>query len=196
VLRLPGSPALVNSTRVRFIGRKGLVVLGVCLLVLSWVSSGAAHPTKAADSLTGFGATIAHWNQHHTPDTKYAKNSVYDPGPGLGDNGSAGDRYFGATPLSGRMELYDLRLDPGTPIAAAKAEVLASEFPSDAKITWFKVKDTCAQMLVRSKTLEHTIHHFALVEFSSGDAADHYTPRDASQLVVTIAFGNGRSMDC
>ncbi len=151
---------------------------------------------RAAGSLTGFGATIAHWNQHHTADTKYAKDSTYDPGPGLGDDDSAGDRFFGATPLSGRMELYDMRLQPDTPISAAKAEVLASEFPRNGRITWFKVKDTCAQMLVRSKTLEHTIDQFALVEFASGDAADHYNPRDASQLVLTVALGDGRSIDC
>jgi hypothetical protein len=174
--------------------RKALVGIGACVLALSW--AGASSAVSTADQLTAFGATIAHWNQHHTPDTKYVKNAAYDAGPGLGDNGSAGDRYFGATPFSGRMELYDMRLLPGTGIAAAKRAVLASEFPKDAKVTWFKVKDSCAQMLVHSKTLERTIHHFALVEFASGDAADHYNPADASQLVVTIAFGNGRTMDC
>jgi hypothetical protein len=110
------------------------------VLALSWAGTSAAVTT--ADQLTGFGATIAHWNQHHTPDTKYAKNAAYDARPGLGDNGSEGDRYFGATPLSGRMELYDMRLVPGTGIAAAKRTVLASEFPRDAKVTWFKVKDS------------------------------------------------------
>jgi hypothetical protein len=184
----------VASRRIHSTRRRGLAGLGACLLVFSALS--AAESASASDTLTAFGATIAHWNQHHTPDTKYVKNSAYDPGPGLGDNGSAGDRYFGVTPLSGRMDLYDMRLHPGTGIAQAKRIVLTSEFPRDAKVTWFKVKDTCAQMLVHSKTLERTIHQFALVEFASGDAADHYNPADASQLVVTIAFGNGRTMDC
>jgi hypothetical protein len=57
-------------------------------------------------------------------------------------------------------------------------------------------RDWCAQMLVHSKTLEHTIGHFALVEFRIGDEADHYDARDASQITLTTALGNGRSMGC
>jgi hypothetical protein len=175
---------------------KAILMVSLLVFVVAGSGSGIARAAKTADTLTGFGATVAHWNQHHSADHKFVKNAAYNWGPGLGDHGGPGDRYFGVTVISGRMESYNLRLVPGTGIATAKREVLVTEFPPDAKITWFKNKDTCAQMLVHSKILERTIHAFALVEFSSGDAADHYTPSDASQLVVTSATGNATGFDC
>jgi hypothetical protein len=170
--------------------------VGLLVLVIASFGISSAEAARTTDPLTGFGATIAHWNQHHSEDPEYARNAAYDPGPGLGDHKGPGDRYFAVTLESGRVESYDMRLLPGTGIDQAKREVLASEFPRDAKITWFKRKDTCAQMIVRSKTLERTIHQFALISFSSGDAADHYNPRDASQLSLGAASGNAKEFFC
>ncbi len=42
-------------------------------------------------------------------------------------------------------------------------------------IVWFKRLDTCAQILVRSKKVIRAAHAAALIEFSSGEAADGTT---------------------
>jgi hypothetical protein len=83
--------------------------------------------------------------------------------------------------MRGRLELYSMRILPGTGIVQAKLMVLASEFPRNAKITWFKRKDTCAQMLVPSKTLERTRR---ILRRRRGRPLN---PRDASHLTLTTA---------
>jgi hypothetical protein len=174
-------------------------LLKISLLVLasgSALSGTSVAANKAGDPLTAFGATVTHWNQHHRADTRFVRGSAYDPDTSLGDHRHFDDKYFSVSVISGRVETYYMEFRSGTGIAQAKAMVLSSEFPRDAKITWFKRKGTCAQMLVHSKTLERTIHQYALVEFSSGDAADYYDPSDASQLTLLTVTGSATGFDC
>jgi hypothetical protein len=89
---------------------------------------------------------------------------------------------------------YSMRLPAQTGIEEAKASVLLSEFPRDAKIVWFKRKDTCAQMLVRSR-LARLAYDAALVEFTSGEAADYYSPHAVSDAIL-LAVGFEKGIDC
>ena len=83
------------------------------------------------------------------------------------------------------------------PIAAARATVLRTEFPSDAKIAWFVAKRTCAQMLVTSKTVGKALGSKAIgdkagvafVQFNSGSNGYSYNPHavnDALLLSFTL----------
>jgi hypothetical protein len=99
------------------------------------------------------------------------------------------DRYYGVQPMDGRVLLYSMRFAPGTNSTEAKAEVLRGEFPRDAAIRWFVVQDTCAQMLVVSRTLARVVggNTAGLVEFTSGESGDHYTAADIWDAILTSA---------
>jgi hypothetical protein len=51
---------------------------------------GSNRDGRLADRLRR--ATIAHWNQHHSAEPKYARNAADNAGPGLRDNRGPGDR--------------------------------------------------------------------------------------------------------
>jgi hypothetical protein len=110
---------------------------------------------KVAERIIGFGATTADWNANHvaTTDSGLAAGCCYNPDSTLPKvNGHVAYRYFTVNPTNDRVMNYLMDLHPGTTIAEAKAEMLR-EFPSDASVLWFAVKDTCAQMEVQSATL-------------------------------------------
>ena len=97
----------------------------------------------------------------------------------------------------GRVLSYSMRFPSGTGIAEAKALILAGEFPGDAKIAWFKVKDSCAQMFVGSKTVAHALQAGgALVEFSSGEAGDYYESSNVSEAILIALPGLGKDTEC
>jgi hypothetical protein len=148
------------------------------------------------DSLTGFGATVGAWNEHHDEDTRFAPGSAYDPDSALGDHVRFNDRYYAVSPQGGRVTFYSMRFPSETGIDEAKRFILSSEFPPDAAIAWFQRKDTCAQMLIRSSRLSRAIHSSALIEFSSGEAGDHYTPSAVSEAILLPATGSGKGFGC
>jgi hypothetical protein len=88
-----------------------------------------------------------------------------------------------------------MRFHPGTTIAEGKVEML-QEFPSDASVLWFAVKDTCAQMEVQSATLGQVLGTAAtgdpkgevFVEVftvqSSGEAI--YDPRNINEGLLIL----------
>jgi hypothetical protein len=108
-------------------------------------------PTAApAPVLVGFGATDAVWNANHTADSDFAPGAVYNPDPNLPTiNGHTGAGYVTVQHTHGQVLGYGMNLLPNTGIEAAKATTMG-EFPGDAAILWFMVKDTCAQMEVKS----------------------------------------------
>jgi len=146
-------------------------------------STGSALSART-DGMTGYGATDIAWNAHHRPDPDFDPSAVYNRDPALPQvNGHTGADYTEVSHQAGRVLQYDLHF-PNLPVAEAKASVFGSEFPRDARQVWFAVKDACAQMLVRSRTLARALGTKAigskngtvLVEFGSSIASDHYTP--------------------
>jgi hypothetical protein len=104
-------------------------------------SIATTQPAPIAQRLAGFGATDEAWNAAHTPDSRFAPGSVYDNG-----------RYYSVIHDGGRVLEYSMRFSPGIPISTARSVVM-HEFPADATTLWFAVKDTCAQLEVKSRTL-------------------------------------------
>lgn len=152
---------------------------------------------RAHDSLTGFAATDAAWDANHRADDRFLEGSVYDPDPSLARGGDQrfDARYYAVIHLDGRIFSYEMRFPPGTSANEAKKDVLTTEFPGDAKIAWFKRRDTCAQMLVRRKTIEQLTGDAALVAFSSGAAGDRYDARDVWNAIL-ISVGKNTSLGC
>ncbi|HMI99248.1 MAG TPA: hypothetical protein VK488_05390 [Gaiellaceae bacterium] len=146
-------------------------------------------------ALTGFGATDEAWNQNHDEDSRFEAGSSYDPDPSLGDGERFNDRYYSVIHGDGRVLGYSMRFPSQTGVEEAKSMMLASEFPSDAKIAWFKRLNSCAQMFVQSRTVARAVNAGALVEFSSGAAGDHYAPSNVSEAILIAlpapAKGNG-----
>jgi len=146
------------------------------------------RPAKAAASereLTGFGATRPAWDAHHTADTRFEPGAAYEPDPSLArGNDRVEDRYYGVLNDGATVTSYNMRFPRQTGIREAKLIVLASEFPPDAKIAWFRTLDTCAQMLVYSKRVARAGTEAALFEFTTGVAADKYNPRDVWDAIV------------
>jgi hypothetical protein len=159
---------------------------------------GATLPAKEQKAdLTGFGATDEAWNEHHEEDPRFDSGSSYDPDPSLGDSVRFNDRYYGVDHESGRVYGYSMRFPSQTGVREAKSVILASEFPRDAKIAWFKVKDSCAQMFVRSRKVARALHGGgALVEFSSGEAGDYYESSNVSDAILIGLPGLGKGVGC
>jgi hypothetical protein len=188
---------------------RGLLVILPCALLASACGSGSSKPTSAntgtpnpaattrASSVTGFGATDAAWNSAHTAVSGFAPGSVYDADPSLPKvNGHEGTHYVGVIHENGRVVSYDYMFT-NRPIAMARSDVLRTQFPHDAKVAWFAVKSTCAQMMVTSATLAKALSSKAIgdkdgsafVEFSSGAAENSYNPKavnDATFLLLPL----------
>jgi hypothetical protein len=143
-------------------------------------------PTQASE-LIGFGATTAAWDANHQADDRngFTPGSGFDPDPSLARGGDQrfNDKYYGVI-HDDPIISYEMRFPSGTNIERAKQSVLASEFPDDAKVVWFKRLDTCAQMIVRSKKVAAAINSAALVEFGSGVADDQYDPKDVWTAIL------------
>jgi hypothetical protein len=156
----------------------------------------AAEAAKTSNGLTGFGATNASWNHHHRADTRFDPGSAYDPDPSLGDHQRFDSRYYAVNHEAGRVTNYSMRFPSRTGVGNAKASILSSEFPPDAKIVWFKRKGTCAQMYVRSAKLARATHSGALVEFTSGDAGTYYDARAVGDAILVGLPEPATSYDC
>lgn len=181
------------------IGGTLVLVIGIAAAIgaLSGESSSSPQadpvaPARPKSGLTGFGATDAAWDARHREDTRFASGAAYDPDPSLARGGDQRytDRYYGVI-HNGNVLSYEMRFPSRTGIQSAKRSLLASEFPSDAKVVWFKQKKTCAQMLVRSKKVNRELgaRVVALVEFSSA-ADDRY---DSSEVSYAIVIGIDRA---
>jgi hypothetical protein len=102
---------------------------------------------------------------------------VYDPDPGV----PPGDDYTAVLRSDGHITGYDLHFK-NQPISAAKAQVMEAEVPHDSRQLWFAVKDTCAQMMIQSRTLGSLLgtksigdqQGTVMVEFGSGPNDDSY----------------------
>lgn len=109
--------------------------------------STTSSPSSAAEDITGFGATDAVWSAHHTEDKAFAPGAVYDSDPSV----YSGARYVAVNHSNGKVLGYTMNFAP-SPVSVVKAAVL-KEFPSDASILWFSVRDTCAQFETKSAKL-------------------------------------------
>jgi hypothetical protein len=156
--------------------------------IVDWNGNNSAAP------LTGFGATTAAWNGAHTAVSGFTPGAVYDDDPALPKvNGNEGAHYAAVLHENGHVFNYDYRFT-NRPIAAAKATVLRTEFPSDAKVAWFVVKRTCAFMLVKSKKVGKALGSkaigdapgTALVEFSSGLIDYSYNPHAVNDALLQV----------
>lgn len=151
--------------------------------------------------VTGFGAADPAWNANHTPDSDFALGAVYNPDPSLPQiNGHTGAEYTQVMHQGGHVTGYDYHFH-NAPISQARAQVLTTNFPTDAQTLWFAVKDTCAQMVVQSNAVGRALRSpalgdsagFVLVEFSSGVNEDHYDPGAVSSALFMLAPSGSQS---
>jgi hypothetical protein len=158
------------------------------------VATKSKTATQPSDGLTGYGATDAAWNAHHKMDTRPGMivGAAYDVDPALAREGDSDSnaRYYGVVHEGGRVDQYQMRFARGTTVAEARQSVLASEFPSDARIVRFRTLDSCAVMTVRSKRFKpsHGLLPTAAVEFVSGADGASYDPGDVWGAI--ISFGS------
>jgi hypothetical protein len=171
-----------------------MLIIPMLVLASGCGSSTGSSPstqssTQASSSaITGFGATDTAWNEAHTPVPGFTPGAVYDADPSLPKvNGHTGARYTVVEHDNGYVLGYVYHF-ANAPISAAKADVLRTQLPFDARVVWFARKDTCAQMMVRSAKLAQTLGPMpigdkagtVLVEFNSGANEDTYDPRSVN----------------
>jgi len=158
----------------------GIDVVGLCVPADVGEPGGTARPasTSAAspavsDPLTGYGATVAAWNAHHTPDPDFDPGAVYDPDPSLPKiNGHTGAKYVEVNAGDGRILNYVMNLPASTKLPQAVV-IAEAELPADAKILWQAKLDSCVQLEFVSPTLGRYVGKDAtqvLVEFEDVDA--------------------------
>lgn len=153
-------------------------------------ASSLASPTPAADGIVGFGATDAAWTAHHTEDKAFAPGAVYDADPSV----YSGARYTAVSHSNGRVLRYTMNFAP-SPVSIVKAELL-KEFPSDASILWFSVRDTCAQLEIKSAKLGGALSDpaigdpdgmaFAEVYDVHGDGTSTYDANSINQALTML----------
>jgi hypothetical protein len=136
---------------------------------------------KALAAITGYGATIAAWNAHHTADHDFAAGTVYDPDPSLPEvNGHTGAVYVLVAPQGGLVLSYAMNLAAGTTLHAAVTTAQA-EFPRDARLLWIARKNTCVQVQFASAILGHVLARPAIGDASGQVPNSH--PCGFSQLL-------------
>jgi hypothetical protein len=156
----------------------------------------AAPPASTGSS--SYGASEAAWDSTHTPDNSYPSGSAYDSDPLLPEvEGHAGARYTEVGREGGRIVAYKYHF-PATAIAAARANVLHTQFPSDAHQVFFReFKPTCAFMLVRSDTVGRHLHAAGVggahagepkVVFTGGSEEEERSGSSYDASRVTVAY--------
>lgn len=146
------------------------------------------HPAAnapAADTLTGYGATVARWNATHHADPSYAAGSAYNPDASLPEaNGRTADTYVGVQPLGGRVTDYTLNM-AATSLSGAET-VVAHEFPTDTRVLWSQPLAGCTIVEYASPTV-----HAALGNTDTGDAQVVYASQQPGASTVNEAtFSN------
>jgi hypothetical protein len=181
----------------------GLALLACCLSAAApaFAASPAAARSASAAQLKGYGATTAAWNSAHKAVPGYIPGTVYDADPALPKvNGREGSKYFGVMHEDGRVLGYDMAF-ANLPVSEVRDDILSTEFPRDARVLWFVVKSSCAQMLVQSATVGKALGvkvvgdpgGTALIEFSSGAADVSYSPQRVNDATFMLAGYTARS---
>ena len=158
------------------------------------VSPAAATPTAAAstpaDSLTGYGATSEAWDAAHTASTSGSiPGAAYDDDPSLGDGNHYDQRYYAVLRSNGgRVTGYTRRQQKGLSLAAAVSQILAEDFPGDARVVWQRVHPMCAQAFVLSPSVRQATRADGdggvLVELDTedlGTGQSYYNPSNVDE---------------
>jgi hypothetical protein len=137
----------------------------------------------------------AQWDAAHSAVPGFAPGAVYDADPSLPRvNSHEGTRYYAVLHENGRVLQYDMAF-ANLPVSDVEAEIMSSEFPTDAHKLWFVVKDSCAQMVVQSQTLAKVLGTRSIgdsagtvgVEFSSGALDMSYDPSRVNDALFLLA---------
>jgi hypothetical protein len=137
------------------------------------------------NEVTGFGATNEAWESAHTQVPGFAEGAVYDADPSLPKvNGHTGTRYSLVEHDDGFVLSYMYSFTARS-ISAARADVLRTQLPSDARVVWFKKRGRCDQMMVRSATLAQSLgpmpvgdkYGTVVVEFNGGINGNSYSSK-------------------
>jgi hypothetical protein len=126
---------------------RGLQVFGGAVVVLV-VAPVPVVLALSSGGLTGFGATRAAWNAHHSRDVGYASGCCFFP-----KNSDGSDRYITLEYQSGRVASYEMLFKPAVPRAVALSE-LHRDVPSDARRVWDVKRATCEFVEYRSRALK------------------------------------------
>ena len=158
------------------------------------ISKSTTDRTSSTPTVTGFGATNAEWNATHVADKSCAPCSNYNPDPALAK--AVGDKYSAVLRTDGHVSDYIYSF-VNQSFEAAKANVLRTQFPSDAKVVWFRHTPKCVQMLVKSAAIGKELRgiHFhdptgsVLVYFFSGLDEKPYSARSVNEALLKLLLG-------
>lgn len=145
-------------------------------------ATATTRPAPPADTLTGYGATVAAWDRTHRADPSYAAGSAYNPDPSLPPaNGRTADQYVAVQPLGGRVTDYTRNL-PATSVSGAET-IIAGEFPADTRMLWTQPLTGCTIVEYASPTL-----HAALGDTDTGDVQVVYASQQTGVSTVDEAM--------
>ncbi|HEV2640137.1 MAG TPA: hypothetical protein VGX23_33695 [Actinocrinis sp.] len=116
----------------------------------------SAAPAAPVDNLTGFGATVATWDAHHTADPTFNAGSAFDADPNLPQiNGNEGARYAAVNYEGGLVLDYQVDEPTGMTVTAAFSDVISRELPPGTTVLWKldQSANGCNQEEVESETL-------------------------------------------
>ncbi|HEY5024866.1 MAG TPA: hypothetical protein VII76_07805 [Acidimicrobiales bacterium] len=157
------------------------------------VLTGACGGSSPASSLTGFGATIAAWNNAHTQAASYAGLPAY--GPVVSTPQGRIPQYSEVQLESGRVSQYLEVLPNGTSLATAEKAARAN-LPSSAVAKSFVVTTSCAFWNFTSTIVNDAMGSPQVtVEIAYDDASGspYWMPNNVNTL--TFQTGKGSSSD-
>lgn len=198
----------VPRGRLRLVGRGRLYgrIAAACAIGASaLVLVAAADAVLRGGQITGFGATVAAWNAHHSEDHRgnLVPGCCYDPIPDIPGLRYA-DRYYAVQPIGKYVISYEMRPGDGKgiPISAARQAAMA-ELPADTRMRSFIPHGgSCAILIAYSPSLQKQLGHGkagggVVVEFSSGAAEDSYNPRAVNDLLFSsLIIAGSTAQNC
>ncbi len=188
-----------------------LAVAGCGSSTSTSASGSAATRAVPRGAWTGLGATLADWESAHPKNPGGCEETPCYGGQ-VPDGGKSTNQFSGVTTTEApeyRVDGYTQAIGDGTPLAAAKADVLRL-LPSDTRVTAFWVNwtggDSCAFWNLKSKTLGLWLAKTKKVgdaegalgiDFFSYDPNDEpvFKPNDVSNAIVSIA-ATRRGISC
>jgi hypothetical protein len=153
------------------------------------IFAGGCGGSTPASSLTGFGATVAAWNNAHSKASTYAGLPAY--GPTISTPQGPSPQFVQVEIQSGRISQYIEVLPNGTSLAAAKRAALAN-LPSTAVAKSFVTTTSCSFWNFTSDDVGTALGSPQIaVEMSYDDSSG--SPYWIPNNVNTLSFQTGRA---
>jgi hypothetical protein len=151
--------------------------------------SSASTPVSTTNTLTGFGATRARWNEHHdaNQDPRLDTGCCYGPPVEAPGNGGTTDTWNIAA-AGDPINMLTHNFAPRTTRDEALAAITSQDLPPDAEQVSSKMGEGCELLLFHSAQLaaaDPELGHAISMGLYSASDATVFDPADVEQAILS-----------